>query len=150
MTLKQTSILLSRISLFIIYFWFGFLKVIGLSPASAMVTELFGKTMTPITNTMHLSFISPGLFVIVFGIFEVIIGILFIIPGKERWAIYAFFTHMITTALPLFFLKTSVWTGIFIPTLEGQYIIKNIALMACVVSIWATLPPKSLDNNVTI
>jgi uncharacterized membrane protein YkgB len=142
MNIKQISILLSRIALFIIYFWFGILKVIGLSPASGMVTELFGKTVTPMMNAIHLSFMSPELFVILFGIFEVIIGILFIIPGKERWAVIAFALHMFTTTLPLFFLGPSVWSHILVPTLEGQYVIKNIALIACALHIWSIMPKK--------
>lgn len=142
MTLKQSSVLLSRVALFLIYFWFGLLKIIGLSPASGMVTELFGKTVTPMMNLLHMPFMSPAVFVIVFGVIEVIIGILFIIPGKERIAVSLFFLHMITTTLPLFFLKTSVWSGVFVPTLEGQYVIKNIALIACAISILSSLPPK--------
>ncbi len=148
MKIKQYAVLLSRASLFIIYFWFGILKVIGLSPASGMVTELFAKTVTPMMDAMHLSFMSPGLFVIVFGVIEVIIGILFLIPGKERIASSIFFLHMITTTLPLFFLKASVWTGILIPTLEGQYIIKNIALIACALSILASIPEKNPEPAV--
>ncbi len=137
MNIKQSSVLLSRIALFIIYFWFGILKIIGLSPASGMVQELFTKTLAhmPLVSSM-----SPGVFVILFGIFEVIIGILFIIPGKEKWAIIAFAVHMLTTTLPLFFLGASVWSHIFVPTLEGQYVIKNIALIACALNIWASLP----------
>ncbi len=136
MNIKQTSILLSRLALFIIYFWFGFLKIIGLSPASGMVTELFEKTVTPMLSLLHLTFMTPGLFVILFGVFEVIIGILFLIPGKEKWAVWAFGLHMITTTLPLFFLGASVWSSAFVPTLEGQYVIKNIALIACALHIW--------------
>lgn len=142
MKIQQTSVLVSRIALFIIYFWFGILKVIGLSPASGMVQELFAKTVTPMMSALHLSFMSPGLFVIVFGIIEVIIGILFLIPGKEKIALWLFFLHMVTTTLPLFFLKTSVWSGVFVPTLEGQYVIKNIALIACALSIWTVIPKK--------
>lgn len=143
MTLKQSSILLSRISLFVIYFWFGILKVVGLSPASGMVQELFEKTVTPIMNFLHISFLSAGVFVLIFGIFEVIIGVLFLVPGKERPAIYLFAIHMIATTLPLFFLRDSIWAGVLTPTLEGQYIIKNIALLACAVNIWATLKPRA-------
>lgn len=135
MSLKQTSVLVGRIALFVIYFWFGILKVIGLSPASGMVTELFGKTITPMMDMMHISFMSPSIFVILFGLFEIIIAILFIIPEKERLATYAFAFHMIATTLPLFFLKASVWSQILVPTLEGQYVIKNIALIACVLNI---------------
>ena len=147
MTLKQSSVLLSRIALFIIYFWFGFLKIIGLSPASPMVQELFGKTIAhmPIVSAM-----SPGFFVILFGIFEVIIGILFVIPGKEKWAMWAFGIHMVTTTLPLFFLHASVWQHILVPTLEGQYVIKNIALIACALTIFASLPKNAVENSATI
>ena len=142
MNIKQVSILVARISLFVIYFWFGFLKVVGLSPASGMVQELFGKTMV---HMPFMSAMSPSLFVIFFGLFEVIIAILFIIPGKERWAIILFFMHMIMTTLPLLFLHYSVWANIFVPTLEGQYIIKNLALIACALSIWSTLPPSKSE-----
>ena len=136
MSLKQASILVSRLALFVVYFWFGLLKVIGLSPASQMVQELFGKTMA---HMPLVSSISSGTFVIIFGIFEMIIGLLFIIPGKEKWAIVTFFLHMITTSLPLFFLGSSVWTNAFVPTLEGQYIVKNLALIGCALTIWASL-----------
>ena len=142
MNLKQTSVLLSRIALFVIYFWFGILKVIGISPASGLVQELFKETLGPMLNVLHLSFISPNMFVVVFGIIEVIIGILFIIPGKEKWAIYTLFIHMVTTMLPLFFLKASAWQYIMVPTLEGQYIIKNIALIACAFTVWSSLKIK--------
>jgi uncharacterized membrane protein YkgB len=150
MTLKQYSVLLSRISLFIIYFWFGFLKIIGLSPASGMVQELFGKTVTPMMNAMHMSFMTPGTFVIVFGIIEVVIGILFLIPGKEKLATSVFSLHMITTGMPLFFLKSSVWTHIFVPTLEGQYIIKNIALIACALTIYSAVEENDKKVKSTI
>lgn len=147
MSQKQYSILLSRVALFIIYFWFGFLKVIALSPASAVVQELFNKTLAhmPVIGSM-----SPGVFVILFGVFEVIIGILYLIPGKERLAVYLMTAHIVTTVLPLFFLKASVWTHFFVPTLEGQYIIKNIALIACAYNIWVLVPAKNNFSSDTI
>ena len=133
MTLKQTTVLLSRIALFVIYFWFGFLKIIGMSPASTLVQDLFNH---PIIHPFFAftPFITPHVFVIVFGVFEVIIGILFIIPGKEKWASTLFYLHMFTTFLPLFLLK-GLWQGFLAPTLEGQYIIKNLALIACALTV---------------
>ncbi len=149
MNLRQTSVLLSRIALFVIYFWFGILKVIEISPASGLVQELFKETLSPMLKVFHLSFISPSIFVIVFGIIEVIIGILFIIPGKEKWAIYTLFAHMVTTMLPLFFLKASAWQYIMVPTLEGQYIIKNIALIACAFTVWSSLKINLSEKSST-
>ena len=128
MNIKQASIFLSRIALFLIYFWFGLLKVIGQSPAGPMVQNLLSLT-TP--------FMPFGLFIVLFGLFEMLIGVLFIIPGQERKALIVFFLHMITTALPLF-MMSEVWTNIMVPTLEGQYIFKNIALVACAITIWAS------------
>lgn len=123
---KHHSVLIARIALFIVYFWFGFLKVIGMSPASKMVEHLLGITMP---------FFPFSTFIILFGLFEMLIGILFIIPKWEKVALVLFGLHMFTTTLPLFFMS-EVWSGTLVPTLEGQYIIKNLALIACAWSIW--------------
>ena len=69
MSIKQYSVLLSRIALFIVYFWFGFLKVVGQSPASEMVQNLLDQTMP---------FMPFGVFIILFGLFEMAIISLFI------------------------------------------------------------------------
>jgi len=128
MNIKQISILVSRIALFVIYFWFGLLKVIGQSPASPLVRELFDKTMSAV-----MPFSS---FIVLFGLFEMAIGILFFVPKFEKIATIAFGVHVFTTVLPLFMIS-SLWTNFAVPTLEGQYIIKNLALVACALTIWA-------------
>ena len=116
----------SRISLFIIFFWFGALKVVGKSPASELVQSLFEAT-TPI--------MSFEAFLIGFGIFECLIGILFLIKGAEHVVIPLLALHMITTVGPLFFLPEETWSGMFVPTLEGQYIIKNLVIIATAMGI---------------
>jgi len=135
MNLRQSSVLFSRIALFIIYFWFGLLKVIGQSPASELVRGLFEKTLS------HVPLLSFGIFIALFGLFEMLIGILFIIPGKERLALRLFFIHMVMATLPLFTMS-GIWTRIFVPTLEGQYIIKNLALIACALGVASVMPSK--------
>lgn len=152
MKIQQITVLMARISLFVIYFWFGLLKVIGLSPASPMVTALFDKTVAHIPVV---SMVSVGLFIVLFGLFEMLIGILFIIPEKERLATVLFTLHIFTTALSLFVMigsPGSPWTHILAPTLEGQYIIKNLALITCALTIWSSLSSsiKSAESNVTI
>lgn len=133
---RQVSLPFARFGLFVIFFWFGLLKVIGLSPASELVKHLFENTI---------SWISFDVFIIVFGLFEMIIGILFMIKGTERIVIPLLLIHMITTFLPLFILPKETWSGFLIPTLEGQYIIKNLALIACVFGIAAHLHSLSLQ-----
>jgi len=117
---------LSRILIAIIYVWFGLLKVITQSPANPLVEKLLDRT---------LPFIPFSIFIICFGLFETLLGILFLIPRYNKITAVLFTVHIFTTFLPLIFLPRITWEGIFLPTLEGQYIIKNIALIALAVHI---------------
>jgi uncharacterized membrane protein YkgB len=84
---------------------------------------------------------SFGTFLILFGLFECLIGILFLIRGAERVVIPLLFIHMVTTFGPLYFLPSETWTGFMVPTLEGQYIIKNLLIIAAAVGVAAHLHP---------
>lgn len=123
---------LSRSALFLVFFWFGALKVLGFSPASPLVQSLFETTMP----------IMPfSLFIIIFGLFEMLIGVMFLIRGAERAVIPLLFLHMTTTILPLFLLTSVTWSGFLVPTMEGQYIIKNILIIALAIGVAAHLHP---------
>jgi len=124
---------LARLSLFLVFFYFGFLKVLNLSPATPLVESLFQKT---------LNFISFDFFLKFFGLFEMAIGLCFILPKLERLAIFLLFIHMFTTFLPLILLPESTWVKTFVPTLEGQYIIKNLVIISLALSIGAHLTKK--------
>ena len=87
-------------------------------------------------------------FIVFFGIFEMIIGIAFLVPHLERLAIALLVPHMITTFLPLIFLQSITWQGFLTPTLEGQYIIKNLVIIALAMGIAAHLQPfKNNDED---
>ncbi len=129
---RKIYIVSARSALFVVFFWFGLLKVLGLSPASPMVHALFDKTIP---------YVSFDTFIIAFGLFEVLIGILFLIPKATRLAIPLLFMHMIMTMLPLFVLPHMVWTAWFVPTLEGQYIVKNLVLIAAALGIASQMVP---------
>ncbi|HVY35722.1 MAG TPA: hypothetical protein VG982_00375 [Candidatus Paceibacterota bacterium] len=122
----------ARIALFVIFFWFGLLKLIGLSPADALVHSLFERTI---------HFIPFDTFYILFALLECAIGIMFLIKGLERIVIPLLFLHMITTFLPLIVLPHLTWRAPFVPTLEGQYIIKNLVIIAAAIGIAANLEP---------
>jgi uncharacterized membrane protein YkgB len=123
----------ARISLFVVFFWFGLLKVLGLSPASDLVHGLFDSTLGGLMTF--------DTFYIAFALFECLIGILFLIKGAVRIVIPLLFIHMIMTFLPLIFLPTETWQTPFVPTLVGQYIIKNLVLIATAIGIAAHLHP---------
>lgn len=128
--LRKISIPAARIALFIIFFWFGFLKLIGGSPAEALVESLFNQTI---------SFVPFNVFYACFAILECVIGILFLIPKATRLVIPLLLLHMVATFLPLIFLPQLTWQAPFVPTLEGQYIIKNLAIIALAIGIAADI-----------
>lgn len=136
--LRKTSGPFARIALFIIFFWFGLLKVIGTSSANPMVKDLLHATMP---------FMSWETFIVLFSFYEMLIGIIFLFPGLERVAIALFVPHMIMTFLPLVFLPAMTWQSFLTPTLEGQYIIKNLVLIALAMGIAANLTPMRLGNR---
>lgn len=124
--------LVARLALFTVYFWFGLLKVLGLSPAGPLVGALLQKT---------LPFLTPEQFIFYFGWLEMIIGLLFLIPQLSRAVILILALHLITTAGPLVLLPQIAWQSWFVPTLEGQYIIKNLLIIATAMGITANLKP---------
>lgn len=135
---RVVSMPVSRFALFVVFFWFGILKVLGQSPASGVVADLLEKTFP---------FMEPNTFIIMFGVFECLIGFLFLIKGMERVVIPLLFIHMVTTFGPLFLLKDDMWSGMLTPTLEGQYIIKNLVIIATAIGIAANLRPISYKHS---
>ncbi len=131
--LRRTWKPFSRISIFIIFFYFGLLKVLNLSAATPLVEALFQKTIP---------FLSFNFFLKFFGTFEMLIGILFLIPKAERLAILILIIHMIIVSLLLFLLPNITWQKFLVPTLEGQYIIKNLAIISLALVLGAHLHYK--------
>ncbi len=120
--LNKQKYLLGRIVLFSIFFWYGYLKVIGVSPAEDLVKELF--------SVFHLDIILPfKYFFIAFWLFEMLIGIGFLIGKYKKILLLVFLFHMFTTFLPVIFLPELVWQSFGVLTLAGQYIIKNLVLI---------------------
>ena len=136
--LRRISMPFARFALFVVFFWFGILKIIGTSPANQMVADLMHAT---------LPFMTWDVFIILFAIYEILIGIAFLIPRFERVAIALLIPHMIMTCLPLFFLTDMTWQGFLTPTLEGQYIIKNLVIIALAVGVAAHLHPFAKEKS---
>ena len=135
--LRKLSMPFARIALFIVFFWFGILKIIGTSPANPMVADLMQAT---------LPFMTWETFIILFSLYEMMIGISFLFPRLARFSIALLIPHMIMTCLPLIFLPDMTWQGFLTPTLEGQYIIKNLVIIAAAMGIAAHLHPMRRKN----
>lgn len=134
---QKAGLPFARIAIFVVYFWFGILKLFGQSPANPLVSDLLSKTLT---------FISFENFILILGAYEVAIGIVFLIPKMERVAIFLLVPHLFVTAMPLLLLPAVTWQASFVPTIEGQYIIKNLLIIATAMGIAAHLEPIKRKN----
>ena len=135
----KNSNMTARWALFIIFFWFGILKVFGVSPAGPLVIAL--------VEVMFGSSVSPQSFLVWFGAFEAITGILVLFPKYERITFVILFLHFIATAAPLFVLPDIAWYGLMQPTLVGQYILKNLALLAIGMFLYGRLRPMTSTHS---
>lgn len=119
-----------RVGIGLIFIWFGLLKPLGLSPAA----ELLAKTVYWWT---------PEIVVPALGWWEVAIGVTFLIPRLTRVAIFLLAVQMPGTFLPLVLLPDVCFT--VIPwglTLEGQYIVKNLAIIGAALVIGSTVETR--------
>lgn len=120
-----------RVSLAAVFIWFGILKPFGLSPA----TELVARTVT---------WVDPKWFVPFLGWWEVLIGVCLLFRPLVRVAIFLLFLQMPGTVLPLFLVPDACWVHVpYAPTLEGQYIIKNLVLISAALVVGGTVRDHS-------
>lgn len=129
---RRTFIPFARISIFIVFFWFGLIKLIGLSAASPLAEVLTAQT------------VGMEYFDILFKLLafvECLIGILFLIPRATRLVIPLLLFHMAVVCSPLILVPEYTWQSFLVPTLEGQYIIKNAVVIAVAIGIAASAKP---------
>ena len=129
---RKTFIPVARFSIFLIFFWFGLIKLLGLSPASPLAQALTDKTV----GLQYFNLLFKGLAVI-----ECIIGILFLFPKATRVVVPLLLFHMLIVCSPLLLVPGYTWQRFLVPTLEGQYIIKNAVVVAVAIGIAAQTKP---------
>ena len=121
---------LLRISLAIVFIWFGLLKPLGLSTAN----ELVARTVV---------WFPPDVFIPILGIWEVAIGVCMLTKPLNRLGILLLFLQMPGTLLPLFLLPDVCFQRVpWVPTLEGQYIIKNLVLISAGIVVGGAVRKK--------
>lgn len=126
----QNTIKLMRLSLGIIFVWYGMLKFFPtLSPAE----DLAIKTI----DIMFFHLIDGSLSIKLLAILEVAIGIGFLSGYYTKLVTIIFLGHMLCTFAPLFILpELSFAHAPYAFTLVGQYIVKNIVFILVGVMIY--------------
>lgn len=126
--MARAGIPILRVAVGVVYVWFGALKLVpGLSPAEQLVRDT-------------VPFLPGDLFVPFLGLWEMVIGFGFLAGRGLRFVIFLLFLQMPGTLSPIVLLPDQVFTTFpFGLTLEGQYIVKNLVLIAAALVVGATV-----------
>ena len=129
------------ISIGLVYLWFGLLKFFPhLSPAE----DLAKNTITMLT----VGLIPPNVSIIMLAIWETIIGVFLIFNIYRRPIVILALIHMVFTFTPLLFFPKDSFNLPFVFTLLGQYIFKNLIIIAALIILYNNaLPEHKLQNK---
>lgn len=116
--IRSWMITLLRISLAIVFIWFGALKVFDVSPVVNMVVEVY-------------DFLPQPLMFDIVGALEVIIGLALLFNVFVRTALVFLWGQMFGVFLSLILEPAMFFTNgnIFLITMDGEFIIKNIVFI---------------------
>lgn len=119
---------LLRLALGLVFIWFGALKLVpGLSPAESLVRDT-------------VPYLPGSVFVPFLGLWEITIGVGFASGAFLRLTILLLFLQMFGAFAPIVVLPERVFTVFpYGLTMEGQYIIKNVVLIAAALVIGSTV-----------
>ncbi len=130
--MEKYGFVVLRISIAIIFIWFGLLKPLGISPAEGLVRA-----------TVY--WVDPDLFVPFLGWWEVAIGVTLLFRPLIRIAILLLFLQIPGTFLPLVLLPDVTFTHFpYGLTTEGQYIIKNLVIIGAALVIGGRVRHKGV------
>jgi uncharacterized membrane protein YkgB len=130
-TLRRWSIPLLRISLGLVFSWFGALKVFGVTPVADLVA-----------STVY--WVDPDWFVPLLGLVEMAIGVGLVLNRALRFVLAVFVVQMIGT-LGVFVLLPAVafqQGNPLLLTVEGEFVLKNLVLIAAGLVVGSTVLPR--------
>lgn len=131
--MAQNGLTVLRVALGIVFFWFGILKFF---PSTSVAETLATRTI----SVLSFGYVSPEVSRPLLAAWETAIGLGLLTGVWMRVTLGLLFLQMIGTFLPLVFFPKESWTiPLLVPTLEGQYIIKNLVLVAAGLVLGATV-----------
>jgi len=131
--LANHGLSLLRISLGIVFLWFGALKYL---PGGSPAQELATRTISVLT----FGHIPPSVSLVVLATWECLIGIGLIFGLFMRTTLVVMLVQMMGTVSPLILFPSETFTVFpYGLTLEGQYIIKNLVLISAGLVLGATV-----------
>jgi uncharacterized membrane protein YkgB len=131
--MAQRGVTLTRLALGVVFLWFGVIKFVpGWSPAA----DLAARTIARLTFGL----VPEPLGLPILAAWESLIGLGLLSGRFLRFTLLLLFLQLPGTMLPLLFFPHETFLAFpQAPTLEGQYIIKNLVLVGAAIVIGATV-----------
>lgn len=129
---------LLRVSLSLVFVWFGLLKIVGHSPVAKLAENLvYG--------------LDPETFVPLLGLWEVAIGVGLLVGRAMRIVLALFWLQMAGTFLILLLRPDVAFQGgnPLLLTLDGEFVIKNLVLISAGVVLGGQLRTKRFLQSST-
>lgn len=126
--LRRWSVPILRISLAVVFIWFGALKILGNTP----VYELVASTVY---------WVDPDWFVPALGVVEALIGLGLLFRIGLRLVLAVLFVQLVGTFL-VFVLRPEIafqGNNPLALTTEGEFIVKNLVLLAAAMTVGAMI-----------
>lgn len=119
-----------RMSIGLIFVWFGLLKVLDVSP----VADLVARTVY---------WFDPDIVVPALGVFEVAVGVLLLLNRWLRLALALFAGQMLGTFLVFVILPDVAFRhgNPLLLTVEGEFVVKNLVLLAAGMVVGSRVNP---------
>lgn len=131
--MARRGVTITRVALGVVFLWFGAIKFVpDWSPASDLAT----RTITQLSFGL----VPPAISLPILAAWESLIGLGLLSGRFLRTTLLLLFVQMPGTMTPLFLFPDECFrTFPYAPTLEGQYIIKNLVLVGAAIVIGATV-----------
>lgn len=130
---------LTRIALGVVFLWFGAIKFVpDWSPAAELATRTIER--------LSFGLVGPTLSLPILALWESLIGLGLLTGRYLRATLLLLFVQMPGTMTPLLLFPEETFRAFpYAPTLEGQYIIKNLVLVGAAIVVGATVRGGQLD-----
>jgi uncharacterized membrane protein YkgB len=126
--LEHNSVDLLRVSLGLIFCWFGGLKFF---PGVCSAENIAGRTL----EALSFGIMTPEWSVPLLAVWECLIEVGLVTGRYLRGALLMLFMQMMGTFTPLAIFPEEMFREPFVPTLEAQYILKNVVLVSAALVI---------------
>jgi uncharacterized membrane protein YphA (DoxX/SURF4 family) len=135
-TAHRRAILALRLSIGFVYLWFALVKFVpGLSPAEHLLTETF--------RIASRGTIPPDISRPLVATWELLIALGLLSGLFLRTTLVLLALQLAGAMAPLILLPAHTWKQPFVLTMDGQYIAKDLIVIAAAIVLASTLPPRT-------